>query len=916
MPGDYSRKTFDPKKHYSGVLMQQGRVQVDADWNEQVDIQRYRTETETGDLIGASGAPIHHNGFKIGITPDGSDLTISPGRIYVDGILCELEAAFVPVSFVEINPQQIIVPHLMIDGHTLEVGQWVEISAENKEEKKLLKVSNIDSETRVLTLNSGVTEFKNAGPAVIRRITTYLTQPYYPNPDTTCLMSSPPQSGMCTVFLDVWKREINFRDDKYIHEVALGEADTATRIQIIQQVKLLPMVPGYESQTSDMDGSEPICDQPSAVWDNFTAPSTGVLNAKTTEPGNKKEPCLLPPSSGYRGLENQLYRVEIHTGGAHNSATFKWSRDNATVETMINKIDDTIVTVADVGRDDVLGFAAGQWIEILDDESTLKFNPNQLIQIDKVDPANREITLKVSAAQYNGRKNLKMRRWDQRGSSAAADGIKMTNDWVPLEPGIEILLSEGEYHSGDYWLIPARTARGEIEWPPFEVPNTKPIPQPPAGIRHHYSRLALLESNGAMPVVKKDCRKKFKPLTDAGIQVIKVLARESYYRDVVVHDGTSLTTDVLANGLRIVLDQNIEQTSATEAACFVTSEIPYPVNEADIKIWGDSVIGYHPLVLAAEVSPVNKREILWNPDTNIKSLLLSGMPESVWRGRRVKFERDWDVFDPEGLGLQWSYRLGNVIVDAVKNMGGGSQTGLGSVSISKERIKENLGNDEGYIEMDMALPRGNGNVGMVFNWVSEQDYWMFLCRRVWIPVGYSGAYESFSISVTHVVNGQANDAYNYILSSIEGPVFVSLYIDQWTDQLHFTAVLRSGNDINTAPLANRSFELLEPGSLLENSRIGIVARYSGEVDISKYKITYHQDETNLVPVTGASPVLTRLTVKRNFLRPEADPKKSGTAEHTNSVKPCADHDVWFWLVPPYRGYPYGHGQLGIGGDLL
>jgi len=38
MSGDYSRKTFDPLRDFSGVLMQQGRVQLDADWNELVGI--------------------------------------------------------------------------------------------------------------------------------------------------------------------------------------------------------------------------------------------------------------------------------------------------------------------------------------------------------------------------------------------------------------------------------------------------------------------------------------------------------------------------------------------------------------------------------------------------------------------------------------------------------------------------------------------------------------------------------------------------------------------------------------------------------------------------------------------------------------------------------------------------------------
>jgi Family of unknown function (DUF6519) len=64
MMGDISRKTFDPQKHYSGVLQQQGRVQVDADWNEQLAIQHHRTETESRDVIGQCGVPEKGGGFR------------------------------------------------------------------------------------------------------------------------------------------------------------------------------------------------------------------------------------------------------------------------------------------------------------------------------------------------------------------------------------------------------------------------------------------------------------------------------------------------------------------------------------------------------------------------------------------------------------------------------------------------------------------------------------------------------------------------------------------------------------------------------------------------------------------------------------------------------------------------------------
>jgi hypothetical protein len=88
MKGDFSRLTFDPEKHYSRVLMQQGRVQVDADWNEQVAILLYRLETMTADLIGPFGGPEVGCGFEIKSSSKG-DFQIGGGRYYVGGLLCE-----------------------------------------------------------------------------------------------------------------------------------------------------------------------------------------------------------------------------------------------------------------------------------------------------------------------------------------------------------------------------------------------------------------------------------------------------------------------------------------------------------------------------------------------------------------------------------------------------------------------------------------------------------------------------------------------------------------------------------------------------------------------------------------------------------------------------------------------------------
>jgi len=54
---DKSRFTFNPRKDYSGVVMQQGRVQLDADWNEWLAELTRRIQAGTLDTIGHAVYP-------------------------------------------------------------------------------------------------------------------------------------------------------------------------------------------------------------------------------------------------------------------------------------------------------------------------------------------------------------------------------------------------------------------------------------------------------------------------------------------------------------------------------------------------------------------------------------------------------------------------------------------------------------------------------------------------------------------------------------------------------------------------------------------------------------------------------------------------------------------------------------------
>ena len=88
MTVDISRKSFDPRRHTAWTTTMQGRVATDAPVNENQAQRDRRVRALLTDLAGRCGYPeILPNSFKIGIS--GGQLTIAPGRYYVDGHLAD-----------------------------------------------------------------------------------------------------------------------------------------------------------------------------------------------------------------------------------------------------------------------------------------------------------------------------------------------------------------------------------------------------------------------------------------------------------------------------------------------------------------------------------------------------------------------------------------------------------------------------------------------------------------------------------------------------------------------------------------------------------------------------------------------------------------------------------------------------------
>jgi hypothetical protein len=344
----------------------------------------------------------------------------------------------------------------------------------------------------------------------------YTSQPYYKNPAPL------PTAGTHLAYIDVWQREVTRYVRPDLVEPALG-IDTSTRLQTVWQVKLLPLTDSAASCATPLDQFP--------GWLPSHAPSAGRLTVTTAPVPGQPDPCQVPPAGGYKGLENQLYRVEIHEGGAPGTATFKWSRDNASVEAVVTEIPSpTQIVVDSVGKDAVLRFSDGNWIEITDDWLELDGQPGVLrrIAIGGVDDATRTITLDealppglfpVDGQNHpDAGRHTRIRRWDQKRKILDASGTEIQDldasasdgtitvptgaTQVLLEHNIVVSFSvqptAGLFRPGDFWVFAARSRDASVE----ELDQA-----PPRGIHHHYAKLAIV----TFPDTEIDCRVKWPP---------------------------------------------------------------------------------------------------------------------------------------------------------------------------------------------------------------------------------------------------------------------------------------------------------------------------------------------------------------------------------------------------------------------
>lgn len=327
------------------------------------------------------------------------------------------------------------------------------------------------------------------------------------------------------VYLDVWEKPVSAIEDASIAEPALNGIDTSLRAKVTWRVRIweLPDKNAY-------DGGD--CNKVKEHWHTISkawqAEHRGRLSVQVTDAAEGSERDHRHQEAGFRGSQNQLYRVEVHQGGvASNVATgptFKVSRENGSVRFRISAIDGDMVTVDAMGRDARFGLSAGDWIEI-GEPADPTAAPGPLWQVQMANPSRRQIKLNGAPKHGDpGARPLLLRRWDHKAGDSRKGGLELrdgaavlregegNNAWLALENGLRIQFHKSSpanvYRPGDYWLIPARVATGGVIWP---EEHNRPKAVPPHGVAHHYAPLAIVSfgKNGVLET-QGDCRLKFK----------------------------------------------------------------------------------------------------------------------------------------------------------------------------------------------------------------------------------------------------------------------------------------------------------------------------------------------------------------------------------------------------------------------
>jgi len=501
---DITRFLVQPRKHYAGARMQQGRVVLDSDFNEEAELVDEDRRRALLEIVGPSGSPDEGFGADLDI---GDEVTIQAVSFNADPPIDTLNY--------RIRPGTMYVAGLRFEH----------------EER------TIDDEI-------------SGDPIVFQRDFLQMRAADAPQPQPGITHSQ-------LTYLQAWRQTATATEDQEIRERALGGIDTSVRLRRMARVQVREV----ESDDCTAAWEEVRAQIEAEVGGAFDETGHELLSPArlrvTFVPGEALDPCAscAPDDVGrYLGANNQTIRIMLAAPDR-----YVWAFDNASplYRVELGEAEDGLVPVRMITlpRDEArwplentvmefLPWAAlldnsekvaaetGVFVRVVEgfdpDESSFRIDEADLAQVQTLvrawDAAHPDFAWLPNNADPDGN-YLYLRAWHRLDSEN--DDILLDTAAGPANHTLlrrQGLLPEfsGGGRPGDYWVITVRpnTPRMVVPWSLTQAGGVAPH-----GPRHVYAPLSLVTFRPPGPgehvnteVVESihDCRSLFRPLVDRG----------------------------------------------------------------------------------------------------------------------------------------------------------------------------------------------------------------------------------------------------------------------------------------------------------------------------------------------------------------------------------------------------------------
>ena len=361
--GDLTRSTFRPDRHYSGVRMQQGRVQLDADWNEQLDLTAHRDRVEAVDVIGAAGVPKVGGGFELTVSPRRH----GPAALARAGLgrpATSARRTAAPPRSSTRRARRRRGRLLVLDGRELAPGSWVEVRPRLRLRGRGPAVA-VDVRHHHPRHASVAALHRRPAPARAAALVRRAARPAAARPHRRATpptrASSTCPSARYLAYLDVWERIVTALDDP-THQRA-GPRDRHDDAR-----------PGWSGRSGCSTSRRPRAPT--------TAPPTSQQRGECARrrDGWPLGRCLRPApptcagrrrragTSGWRTSSTGCTCTTCRPAGPSSCGAARTPRSRPRGSARSRP---TSSQVASIGRDAVLGFRPGDWVELYDDRSVL-----------------------------------------------------------------------------------------------------------------------------------------------------------------------------------------------------------------------------------------------------------------------------------------------------------------------------------------------------------------------------------------------------------------------------------------------------------------------------------------------------------------------------------------------------------------